>query len=50
MKYLTNIIIFPKKLKKIERKISYFFMTYYFHNCYVHIKSLFIWKYINFKN
>ena len=25
-------------------------VIFYFHNCYVHMKSLFIWKYINFKN
>ena len=32
-------IIFPKKYYffKFERKISYFFMIFYFHNCYVHM-------------
>jgi len=30
--------------------MDYFLMIFYFHICYMHMKSLFILKYINFKN
>ena len=27
-----------------------FLMTFYYHDCYVYIENLFIWKYIKFIN
>ena len=32
------------------REMIYFLMIFYFPNCYVHMESLFIWKYTNFRN
>ena len=30
----------------MKERLVFFFMTFYFHNCYVYIESLLIWKYI----